>query len=588
MNITVHKPDSKKADKSLKNSGPILSLVRRFGRFLYSLCYTTGERTEICAAGILEFLKKTFNTATEELFCKSGDFARRLYEIKRSKVGRGEVSLTRSIMIFGFGIHDTVKICTEAFKSEGIGGGLIVAGKFVSRSCKRFFGERRRVFNYLAPAAAVFVLAMTIFFWSNSTFALKVNYGGTELGIVNSEETFRSALKEVEMNVSDASGKNFKLDDKVTYKMTLAKKSDVSDVDQIYNNIVMKSLKGVKNGYGLYIDNRLAGACTENGAIEAMLNKMTSSYKKDADVQSVGFTQNVSVKAGLFPENVFKSAGEIKEIVTGENSSTGEVSTLRQSGIFRISLDPLYAMNLSTDGNADNSSAIVAVTSQPKLSVKVVKTEQYTKSIDYTTTKKDSDKIKKGTTKVNVKGQNGEEKVIAEVTYLDGKKVGEKVLECKVTKEAVNEEILVGTKKKTSRYNVDTGSFGDAGGGDYSVVSTARSALGVGYVSCGESFSGFDCSGLTKYVYSKYGISLPHSAAAQSAYGSYVSKSALKAGDLVFFDTNGGRNNITHVGIYVGGGQFINASTSWPRCVRVDSINSAYYSSKYVTARRVK
>lgn len=86
------------------------------------------------------------------------------------------------------------------------------------------------------------------------------------------------------------------------------------------------------------------------------------------------------------------------------------------------------------------------------------------------------------------------------------------------------------------------------------VVSIAAQYLGVPYVWGGASPSGFDCSGLTMYVYAQVGVSLPHSAEAQYYAGTPVSPSEMAPGDLVFFG-----NPISHVGIYVGGGSMIHA-----------------------------
>lgn len=121
--------------------------------------------------------------------------------------------------------------------------------------------------------------------------------------------------------------------------------------------------------------------------------------------------------------------------------------------------------------------------------------------------------------------------------------------------------------------------------GASTVVTAAKSALGVRYVYGGASLSGMDCSGLAVYCYAKAGVTLPHSAARQAALGTAVSRSALKAGDLVFFDTDGGNNAITHVGIYIGGGEFISAQ-SGAGMVKEASLSNSYWSSAYMTARR--
>ena len=111
------------------------------------------------------------------------------------------------------------------------------------------------------------------------------------------------------------------------------------------------------------------------------------------------------------------------------------------------------------------------------------------------------------------------------------------------------------------------------------VVGIAMRYLGVPYVWGGASPAGFDCSGLVMYVFAQVGVSLPHNAAAQYGYGAPVSQGDLQPGDLVFFDGLG------HVGIYIGGGQFIHAPHTGD-VVKISSI-SGWYASTYVGARRL-
>jgi cell wall-associated NlpC family hydrolase len=96
--------------------------------------------------------------------------------------------------------------------------------------------------------------------------------------------------------------------------------------------------------------------------------------------------------------------------------------------------------------------------------------------------------------------------------------------------------------------------------------------------------TGIDCSGFTRYLYLKEGVSLPHSAKSQYDMGKSVQRADLAAGDLVFF---GAKGAITHVGMYIGGDKFIHASSP-KRGIRVDSLSSQYYQPKYVGARRYK
>jgi peptidoglycan DL-endopeptidase CwlO len=112
------------------------------------------------------------------------------------------------------------------------------------------------------------------------------------------------------------------------------------------------------------------------------------------------------------------------------------------------------------------------------------------------------------------------------------------------------------------------------------VVRYARGLLGVRYSYGGTSpASGFDCSGFTRFVFSHFGVALPHYSVAQFGLGHRVSRAALEPGDLVFFDGLG------HVGLYIGHGEFIHAPHSGTT-VSIDSLNG-WYAGRYDGARRI-
>ncbi|MEK4848846.1 C40 family peptidase [Paenibacillus sp. FSL H7-0756] len=108
-------------------------------------------------------------------------------------------------------------------------------------------------------------------------------------------------------------------------------------------------------------------------------------------------------------------------------------------------------------------------------------------------------------------------------------------------------------------------------------------AIGTKYVSGGTSTNGFDCSGFTMYVFDKIGINLPHQSGSQYQMGTAVSRDEMRPGDLVFFNTNG--KGVSHVGVYVGDGEFAHASSS--RGVTISSLSDSYYVNRYVGAKRI-
>jgi len=115
------------------------------------------------------------------------------------------------------------------------------------------------------------------------------------------------------------------------------------------------------------------------------------------------------------------------------------------------------------------------------------------------------------------------------------------------------------------------------------VVAYAFKFIGTPYVYGADGPSSFDCSGLTQYVYKNFGVNLDHYTGSQFRSGVAVSKTQLLPGDLVFFNTVA---PIGHVGIYIGGGEFIHAPSSG-KTVTISSLNDSYYAKRYAGARRV-
>ena len=118
--------------------------------------------------------------------------------------------------------------------------------------------------------------------------------------------------------------------------------------------------------------------------------------------------------------------------------------------------------------------------------------------------------------------------------------------------------------------------------GSQNVVNYAEKFIGNRYVFGGMSPSGFDCSGFTSYVYKSFGINLPRTASGQAGVGQPVSESNLAPGDLVLFETY--EKGISHVGIYVGNRQFIDASN---KGVGFSNLGDNYYRTRYRGARRI-
>jgi len=129
-----------------------------------------------------------------------------------------------------------------------------------------------------------------------------------------------------------------------------------------------------------------------------------------------------------------------------------------------------------------------------------------------------------------------------------------------------------------------------ASGASASLLDKAKAFLGTPYRYGGRTPKGFDCSGFVSFVFDSFGVALPRSSVHQAKQGESIDLDEIQPGDLLFFKTRGKKNRISHVGIYLGEGQFIHAG-SWgsrkSRCVKISELDGDYYVKRLVSARRV-
>lgn len=179
-------------------------------------------------------------------------------------------------------------------------------------------------------------------------------------------------------------------------------------------------------------------------------------------------------------------------------------------------------------------------------------------------------------------------KIGKEIGYVSSQYISDKKVETTTSRGSTtrSEEVSQMPEETVEEEEEPVTSSAPVSGEGESVVEFAKQYLGYKYVAGGASPStGFDCSGFTSYVYKNFGVSLNRTSKDQVKNGVAVSRSELEPGDLVLFKGKTG-SAIGHVGIYIGGGKFIHASTPSTGVI-ISGLSESYYNTRYVSARRV-
>lgn len=273
--------------------------------------------------------------------------------------------------------------------------------------------------NLLAPAAAAFLLVLTLQYWSGTTFALELEYDGHALGYITDESVFDNAAAMAEGRVLDANH-SFAVERSPKLTLTVVQQEALLDEAAVCDKILSQSVDAIAQVSGLYVDGEFEAAVFSREVLETMLDGILASHLSGSAEERAAFIPAVEIIDGLYPVSAI---------------STNEA---------------LYERLVSRDENG-----------RLYLGVQVIRRESYTEPIPYaSSTVRDTRKYI-GYRGTKVKGQDGERLVTADVVYVDGVEQSREILSTVVQKEAVDEVIAVGAYEvnpEASR-GVATGKF---------------------------------------------------------------------------------------------------------------------------------
>ncbi|MGI6119601.1 MAG: NlpC/P60 family protein [Desulfosporosinus sp.] len=428
------------------------------------------------------------------------------------------------------------------------------------------------------------------FYFSTTTPAAAVVINGQQIGLVSSINAGEDLVASTLQQHGQPFGLVAKTHDQITYEK-IRVKEDVYLTSCLNENIMKEKLTFYLDGYKLQANGSLIAILPCKEDADKILKQYQDYYVKPSaenNVTTVSFAEQVSIEESeVQPDQITQVDQAFNTLINGK-IRTKDYTVQQDDSWWLIArknnmlTDEVLAGNPGTtqDTKLQPGQIIKLVDTEPYLTVVCEGTYSGTETIPYDVVTKVDNNLGYGQTKIVEHGSHGSKLVTYSYMQKNGIDVSKQVLDEKIIQAPVNQVIAKGRSNRpvTVAYAVSRGSSGNS-----SIADRTLSLQGTPYVFGGTSTKGFDCSGFTKYVYSGSGISLPRTSYAQFSSGTAVSKSDLRPGDLVFFSTYA--KGASHVGIYVGGGKFVHASTPGSG-VKTSSLNDSFYSSRYLGARR--
>lgn len=333
---------------------------------------------------------------------------------------------------------------------------------YIKKGIGRHKAFVRSLWRIVMPVAGFIVLALTVNFWNERTFALEILYGKVSLGYVADENVYLDAetLANERLNLGESEAGTQKTEvsiEKPTYRIRVVSKNQLTDSSALCDALIENSQSNITNACGIYVDGEFLCAVKNETDATSVFDEILEANKPADGDGIVGFVEDIEYVQGLYPDNdetIWDAAKLKAKLATNKTEAVYHTvqdgDTLYDIALkYDTTIEQLYAMNPDMGENIYMGDKLVVSTEVNYVRVKVMKTEVRTEEIPYETIKTESSSIYKGTQRAKTEGTKGIARVTELVSYVDGVRVSTEEIDRVVVQEPVDREILVGTKSLT-------------------------------------------------------------------------------------------------------------------------------------------
>ena len=313
----------------------------------------------------------------------------------------------------------------------------------------RFFAKHYRL---ALQVAGVAIIGFVVFASQTYAVALKVEIDNVPVGYVSNQQEYELAIEQVENAISEKVGEEYFYEKIPTFSYSIVSKNQIGSNQDVYNAVYTQAEEEIGQSYGLFIDNEFIGACRKESELLNLLEEIKKEYSTGTPGETVEFVKDVTVEKNMYARSLIYSPDELKELFATPSDDNIYIvekgdSPSRISTKFGITISKLKSLNPDKDLNKLRvGQKLYVATPKLDIGVKVVRTITYTEQIEFTTKTSYTNDLYEGQSKTTTKGKNGENKITATVTYIDGVETDRVVLEKVNLSKPVTAQVLVGTK----------------------------------------------------------------------------------------------------------------------------------------------
>ncbi len=342
---------------------------------------------------------------------------------------------------------------------------------------KRYKSVIYYVGNIVLPIITLSILISVLSFWSNSAFALEINYKGEVIGYVQNETVYKEAremaydrldINTAATGLSQDSGSNSSLIGDTEYKIRKVKRVQLNDASEICDKLIEKSDNKITNACGVYVEGNFICAVKNETDALSVFDAILAEYETGEENAVVSFVEDIDYVQGLYldSDRVIKDAEYLQNKLNSSRSESKYHIVEDGDSIFDIarkygiSSSRLHELNPELTETLQIGQEILISKGVDFLRVQTTKTEYKEAEIPFETVTISTSSLYVGDKKTVTKGENGVEQIAELVTYVDGVRVESKEISRTTIKDAISEKIQVGTKKQ----NASSSSSGGAKG----------------------------------------------------------------------------------------------------------------------------